>query len=118
MSHLPLSIDGALNLIVPALRSWWKKQFPESPTTGQRLAWPSILQGQNILLSAPTGTGKTLAALMPVYQEFLVQRDPRSSGVKCLYLAPLKALCNDLHVRITNDLQQLRECVTNELYHT
>lgn len=94
---------------MPEVRQWWATQFTTSPTAGQRLAWPTILEGRPALLCAPTGTGKTLAALVPVYQSLTARQEPRPPGIKCLYLAPLKALCNDLHVRIQQDVQQLSE---------
>ncbi len=115
MSSLPLSSDGALNLIEPRLRTWWRSQFPEGSTVGQRYAWSAILSGQHILLAAPTGTGKTLAALMPVYQLLTARQEPRPPSIQCLYLAPLKALCNDLYGRIKNDLQQLHDLTNVKL---
>lgn len=111
----PLSSPGTMELVTPMLRRWWESQFTTGPTTGQRLAWPAILEGQHTLLCAPTGTGKTLAALVPMYQELTARREPHLPGIKCLYLAPLKALCNDLHVRIQRDAQQLVEFTGHKL---
>src|SRR5436190_23326313 len=102
---LPLSAAGALNLFDEGLRLWFAGRFPDGPTAGQRLAWPAILRGEHTLPSAPTGNGKTLAALMPIWQQLLQDDEP---GLRCLYLAPLKALCNDLHLRIQNDLDELQ----------
>ncbi|WP_076459718.1 DEAD/DEAH box helicase [Limosilactobacillus caccae] len=55
---------------------------------------------ENVLLSAPTASGKTEAAFFPILT--LLDEQPPSS-VGCLYIAPLKALINDQYQRL-NDL--------------
>ena len=47
------------------------------PTLPQTLAFPHILAGKNVLLIAPTGTGKTEAVLLPIFSS-LIQRVGRS----------------------------------------
>ncbi|MBL8822902.1 MAG: DEAD/DEAH box helicase [Planctomycetia bacterium] len=89
------------------LLSWWQARFPQGPTACQKLAWPAIFNGQNLLLTAPTGTGKTLAALIPIYQELINRPHRDNRGIACLYIAPLKALSNDLHVRLQDDAETL-----------
>lgn len=91
------------------IQTWWQARFPQGPTACQKLAWPAIFSGQNLLLTAPTGTGKTLAALVPVYQELITRTHRDSAGIACLYIAPLKALCNDLHARLQDDAETLAE---------
>ncbi len=106
MSQLPLSYLGTIELLTPALQAWWNAKHPGGPTACQRLAWPTILAGKHTLLAAPTGMGKTQAALVPIYQQLVEQP---SHGLCILYITPLKALCNDIHARIQNDLLQLNE---------
>lgn len=52
---------------------------------------------ENLLLAAPTASGKTEAAFLPILTQ-LYNKPPGSVGV--LYVAPLKALINDQFVRI------------------
>lgn len=52
---------------------------------------------QNVLLSAPTASGKTEAAFFPILT--LMDEQPPAS-VGCLYIAPLKALINDQYQRL------------------
>jgi ATP-dependent Lhr-like helicase len=83
---------------------WFAARFGQ-PTAAQGLAWPAITRGKNLLLAAPTGAGKTLAALLPIIDHLL--RRPTASSVRCLYLAPLKALANDLRRNLRAHLHRL-----------
>ncbi|MEM3153687.1 MAG: DEAD/DEAH box helicase, partial [Candidatus Bathyarchaeia archaeon] len=69
------------------------------PTLPQVLAIPHILAGENVLLIAPTGCGKTEAVLLPVFSNFIQHRDER--GVKIIYVTPLRALNRDLLKRLS-----------------
>src|SRR5262249_48487 len=55
--------------------------------------------GRHVLLSAPTGTGKTLAAFLPILTQLVSGENPHSAlrTPQCLYISPLKALSNDTH---------------------
>ena len=63
----------------------------------QRKAIPTVLKGENTLIIAPTASGKTEAALIPIFSEIL---DKNLEPTSVLYVSPLKALINDMHYRI------------------
>ena len=63
----------------------------------QNKAIPSVLSGKNTLILAPTASGKTEAALIPIFSEIL---NNHLEPVSVLYVSPLKALINDMHNRI------------------
>jgi ATP-dependent Lhr-like helicase len=87
---------AALATLPEPLARWFARRFGE-PTAAQCLAWPALAEGHHLLLSAPTGTGKTLAALLPVLGQMLygLPEPAGPRGVRCVYVAPLKALVND-----------------------
>jgi ATP-dependent Lhr-like helicase len=58
---------------------------------------PSILTGQHLIVLAPTAGGKTEAAFFPVVSRMLSEG---WSGLSVLYLCPIKALLNNLDIRL------------------
>ncbi len=59
---------------------------------------PVIMEGANTLIVAPTGEGKTEAALLPILS--MMASEP-VEPVTLLYITPMKALINDLYIRIS-----------------
>jgi len=64
-----------------------------SPTDPQVDVIPKILNGDNVLLVAPTGIGKTEAVMLPIFDMLL--RTPKG-GIRCIYVTPLRALNRDM----------------------
>src|SRR5579862_2000338 len=59
------------------------------PTPVQAVAIPQALEGKDVLATAQTGTGKTLAFLIPVIEQLLKQNAP---GINALVLVPTREL--------------------------
>ncbi len=68
------------------------------PTEPQADAIPKIAAGDNLLLVAPTGIGKTEAAMLPIFDAIF--RDKGKKGIRCIYVTPLRALNRDMLKRM------------------
>jgi ATP-dependent Lhr-like helicase len=84
-------------LLNPKLREFMVGQGIVEPTDPQRKAIPAILSGGHLLLVAPTGIGKTEAAMLPIMTLLAKEQGP---GIKCIYVTPLRALNRDLLKRL------------------
>lgn len=77
----------------------------EEPTPIQRVAIPKVLSGAHVLITAPTGSGKTEAAVFPVLSKILDEE--MNGGVAALYITPMRALNRDIHVRLREIAEEL-----------
>jgi len=71
------------------------------PTLPQVMAFPPLLAGENMLLIAPTGSGKTEAVLLPVFSKLIHQEKKEKRGIAVVYITPLRALNRDMLKRLT-----------------
>jgi ATP-dependent Lhr-like helicase len=86
-------------LLEAVLRKGWTEV-----TEIQELALPLLHTASDALLVAPTGTGKTEAALLPLLSRQL--KDP-SPPVSLLYVTPLRALNRDLESRLVGLVEEV-----------
>ena len=73
-----------------------------TPTEPQRRAIAPLASGRNTLVIAPTGTGKTETAMLPVFDAIVQHREREGStdGFCALYITPLRALNRDMRERL------------------
>ena len=92
-----MSIEqNVFQLLSPPLIQALKERGFENPTDPQAKLVPIVREGKNALLMAPTGTGKTEAALLPILDAMVREGESREKGTKLLYITPLRALNRDM----------------------
>ena len=80
----------------PAVRDWFNASFG-APTRAQGLGWPAISAGDWALITAPTGSGKTLTAFLWALDRLMfTERPEKQRRCRVLYISPLKALAVDV----------------------
>jgi ATP-dependent Lhr-like helicase len=92
----------------PLVRDWFTQRFAAA-TEPQILGWPEIRAGHDILISAPTGSGKTLAAFLLCLDRLVraARLGPLPNQTEVVYVSPLKALSNDIHINLEVPLSEI-----------
>ena len=106
-------IFAALN---PMVAGWFRQKFKKfSPP--QKFAIMDIHKRKNVLVSAPTGSGKTLSAFAAIISELvnLSEAQKLEDKVYCVYISPLKALNNDIKRNLLEPLKEIEEVNAKEL---
>ena len=96
------------------VKNWFEQSFGQA-TPVQKASWQAIDGGRDVLISAPTGSGKTFAAFLHsinrIYQELDTVESP---GLKIIYVSPLKALSNDIQINLQQPLQAIKSSLGSE----
>jgi ATP-dependent helicase Lhr and Lhr-like helicase len=98
---------AVFNLLAPPVQKALAELGFSEPTLPQTLTFPAVLAGENVLLIAPTGSGKTEAVLLPVFSKLIEEPNSGQKGIRVLYITPLRALNRDMLKRITMWAQKL-----------
>ena len=99
-------MDEALRGFSPETARWFAGQVGV-PTAVQREAWPAIASGAHVLVSAPTGTGKTLSAFLCCIDALKARarQGDLQDILQVIYISPLKALGNDVRENLRRPLE-------------
>jgi ATP-dependent helicase Lhr and Lhr-like helicase len=108
-SGSPVSSVNALDGFSPATRAWFAGAFAV-PTQAQAQAWRAISKGEDTLVIAPTGSGKTLSAFLWAIDRLAASPPPADPKRRCrvLYVSPLKALAVDIERNLRSPLTGIR----------
>ena len=97
----------SLSVFHPLIAHWFAEKVG-LPTEVQCRSWPNIAAGHHVLITAPTGSGKTLTAFLWAINQMAVGAWPLGH-TRILYVSPLKALNNDIHRNLILPLSELKE---------
>ena len=92
----------------PLIAEWFDSNVG-TPTEVQQQAWPAIQSGVDVLIAAPTGSGKTFAAFLSCIDRLFKQALAREldDHTQVLYVSPLKALSNDIQKNLQQPLAEI-----------
>lgn len=85
----------------------WFREKLGAPTQVQEASWPAIAAGGHVLVSAPTGTGKTLSAFLVFLDRLKKQAEEGSlkQELQLIYVSPLKSLAADIRENLRRPLE-------------
>ncbi len=98
-------MNTALQGFDPITAAWFESSVG-TPTPAQAEGWPKIAAGGHVLISAPTGTGKTLSAFLVFIDRLKAEarRGALPNTLQLIYISPLKALGNDIRENLRRPL--------------
>jgi ATP-dependent Lhr-like helicase len=111
----PFSDEESLSKLNPYVRAWFTGRFTEL-TPPQKYAFKLITDNANTLVTAPTGSGKTVSGFLSIISRLF---DYSMAGkledrVYCLYVSPLRALNNDVYKNLAQPLDEIYELIRKD----
>ena len=103
-------VEEELPFLDPLISEWFNSKY-SGLSDPQKKAIPLIHAGKSVLVSSPTGTGKTLSAFLAILNELFIRAKGGvlNDSVFCLYISPLKALANDIDRNLKEPLKEIYE---------
>lgn len=104
------TFDGVMEILEPPIASWFRAHFDDL-TEPQAYAIPLIHHRESVLVSSPTGSGKTLTAFLAIINEMYLKgkRGELEDRIYAVYVSPLKALANDVEKNLKRPLAEMME---------
>ncbi len=101
-------VEERLPFLDPVISQWFDSKY-DGLTEPQIRAIPIIHEGKNVLVSSPTGTGKTLTGFLSIINELfkLGNEGMLEDRIYCIYISPLKALANDINKNLNEPLKEI-----------
>jgi ATP-dependent Lhr-like helicase len=114
---LEVAKHDALAWAHPVVQEWFLAKFG-SPTEPQIAGWPAIERGEATLISAPTGSGKTLSAFLVCIDKLLrlAIAGRLEAQTQVVYVSPLKALSNDVQKNLDGPLAEIQQLAMQRGY--
>jgi len=106
------TMTEVLSQMDPAIQKWFRSKFKDL-TEPQAYAIPLIEAKNNVLISSPTGSGKTISAFLAIIDRlYKLHREGKlEDKIYCVYVSPLKALANDINRNLKEPLREIGEVV-------
>ena len=101
-------MGNVLELFDERTQRWFQGALGE-PTPVQEKAWQGIAAGSHVLVSAPTGTGKTLSAFLVFLDRMRrqAQEGTLEESLQLIYVSPLKSLAADIRENLRRPLEEI-----------
>ncbi|MGN1400085.1 MAG: DEAD/DEAH box helicase [Bacillus sp. (in: firmicutes)] len=88
--------NSFINTLPDYLRAVWEKEGFQKETSIQSKAFPIIMEGKDLVAESPTGTGKTLAYLLPLLSKI----EAETQNLQVVVLASSRELVMQIHAEI------------------
>ncbi|MGD1060910.1 MAG: ATP-dependent helicase, partial [Methanomassiliicoccales archaeon] len=104
-----------MGLMEPLVSEWFGSKFKDL-TEPQSYAIPIIHRREHVLVSSPTGSGKTLTAFLSIINELFkyAKAGELEEKIYAVYVSPLKALANDINRNLEEPLREIYELAQRE----
>ncbi len=104
----PRTTHEIVTILDPLVKEWFFEKFKVF-SESQLYGVGYVHERKNILISASTGSGKTLTSFLSIlnYLVQLARKQELEDKVYCVYSSPLKALNNDIYVNLIKPLEEI-----------
>jgi ATP-dependent Lhr-like helicase len=101
-------VEEALPFLDDIVAEWFNNKYSDL-SEPQKKAIPLIHDKKNVLVSSPTGTGKTLTGFLSIINELFkkARNGQLEEKIYCVYISPLKALANDINKNLNEPLDEI-----------
>ena len=102
--------EDILKILNSHVKEWFMKKFRVF-SEPQKYSILKIHNKENILVSSPTGSGKTLTAFLSILNELITlsENNVLEDRIYAIYISPLKSLNNDLFFNLEQPLKEIEE---------